>query len=59
MNSGQNPLLSKSDISFSEKRIEETYAFFKQMHTELRVRRNIHNERFKRIDYFFTSIIRD
>lgn len=47
MNSGQNPLLKKKDITFSEERIDQTLAFYKTMVTDLKVRRNIHNERYK------------
>ncbi len=48
MNSGQNPILKKTDVSFSEQKIDQTLAFYKNMHTELKVRRNIHTERYKR-----------
>jgi len=48
MHTDQNAMLKKHDISFSEQQLELTYSFYKQLHTELQVRRNIHNERYKR-----------
>ena len=49
MSCGQNDLVQKADMTFSEQRIDHTMHFYKQMHTELKLRRNLHNERYKRI----------
>jgi len=58
MNSSQNPILKRQDISFSEQRIERTLNFYKQVSTELRLRRNIHNERYKSKLSFFIFILK-
>jgi len=55
MNTGQNPILKKTDISFSEQRVDTTLHFFKNMYTELKLRRNVHVERYKRNNYHYLN----
>jgi len=46
MNSGQNPLLKKKDLSFTETSLENTYSFYKKLYTEMKMRRSDHIARY-------------
>jgi hypothetical protein len=58
MNSGQNPILKKEDLSFTDQKLENLQNFIKRFNLEFKMNRNIHQERYKRIlktnKYFYT-----
>jgi hypothetical protein len=47
MNSGQNAILKKDDLSFADKKLDNLINFIKRFNLEFKLNRNIHQERYK------------
>lgn len=58
MNTGQNNILKKDDLSFTEKKLDNLLHFIKKFNLEFKFNRNSHRERYKKIQktnkYFYT-----
>lgn len=58
MNTGQNVILKKEDLSHTEKNLDQLISFLKNYGTEDKLKRNIHRERYQKIvktnRYFYT-----
>lgn len=58
MNTAQNPILKKEDLSFSDQKLDSLTHFFSRFNLEFKMNRNIHTERYRRISktnkYFYT-----
>jgi hypothetical protein len=47
MNTGQNPILKKEDLSFAEQRLINIHSFVKRLDTETKMKSNVNHERYK------------
>jgi len=58
MNTGQNPILKKADLSFADQKLDNLISFIQKFKLEFKFNRNIHVERYKKIQktnkYFYT-----
>lgn len=58
MNTGQNPILKKDDLSFTDKKLDSLFTFIKRFNLESKLNRNLHRERYVKIaktnKYFYT-----
>lgn len=56
MNTGQNIILKKDDLTVTEQKLDNLMAFIKRFNVEFKFNRNIHQERYKSKIYFFLII---
>lgn len=58
MNTGQNVVLKKEDLSFSEQKLENLMGFIKKMNLEMKMTRGVNSDRYRKIKhtnkYFYT-----
>ena len=58
MNTAQNPILKKEDLSLSEQKLDSLNNFINRFNLEFKMNRNIHTDRYRRINktnkYFYT-----
>jgi len=58
MNTNQNPILKKADLSFTEEKLDNLLHFMKKFNLEFKFNRQIHRERYVKIQksnkYFYT-----
>jgi len=58
MNSGQNPILKKEDLSFADQKLDSLVEFIKKFNVEFKFTRSIHRERNAKMNksnrYFYT-----
>lgn len=47
MNTGQNPILKKDDLSSTDQKLDSLVSFLKRFNLEFKLNRNIHQERYK------------
>lgn len=47
MNTSQNPILKKQDLSISEQKLDNLIGFIKRFNLEFKLSRNVHQERYK------------
>lgn len=53
MNTGQNIILKKDDLTLTEQKLDNLMAFIKRFNVEFKFNRNIHQERYKSKNYYF------
>jgi len=58
MNTGQNNVLKKADLSFSEQKLDNLLSFINKLNLEMKISRGISSERYRKIGhtnkYFYT-----
>ena len=58
MNTGQNTVLKKEDLSFSEQKLDNLLSFINKLNLEMKMSRGISSERYRKINhankYFYT-----
>lgn len=49
MNTGQNPILKKEDLTLAEEKVQKLNDFMKKYSLQLKMRHNVHSDRYKSI----------
>ncbi len=56
MNTGQNPILKKEDLSIADEKLQSILKFMKSYSMSLKMRRNLHTSRFKSKFFIFIQL---